>query len=97
MKFLKHGNAWSLTPNARMDVRDQLPAGCYTVCKNPLSGEYFLEEGEQFILPKKLYGKTVTGVIRSTFVISPDGLIEHAFYNVKATGHVQMLRRKLSI
>lgn len=58
MKFLKHGNAWSLTPNARMDVRDRLPAGCYTVCKNPLSGEYFLEEGEQFILPKKLYGKT---------------------------------------
>ena len=58
MKFLKHGNAWSLTPNARMDVRDQLPAGCYTVCKNPLTGEYFLEEGEQFILPKKLYGKT---------------------------------------
>jgi hypothetical protein len=59
MKFLKHGNAWSLTPNARMDVRDRLPAGCYTVCKNPLSGEYFLEEGEQFILPKKLYGKTL--------------------------------------
>lgn len=58
MKFLKHGNAWSLTPNARLDVRDRLPAGCYTVCKNPLSGEYFLEEGEQFILPKKLYGKT---------------------------------------
>lgn len=58
MKFLKHGNAWSLTPNARMDVRDRLPVGCYTVCKNPLTGEYFLEEGEQFILPKKLYGKT---------------------------------------
>lgn len=58
MKFLKHGNAWSLTPNARMDVRDQLPPGCYTVCKNPLTGEYFLEEGEEFILPKRLYGKT---------------------------------------
>ena len=58
MKFLKHGNAWSLTPNARLDVRDRLPVGCYTVCKNPLSGEYFLEEGEDFILPKKLYGKT---------------------------------------
>jgi hypothetical protein len=41
-----------------MDVRDQLPVGCYTVCKNPLTGEYFLEEGEQFTLPKKLYGKT---------------------------------------
>ena len=46
---------------------------------------------------KKLYGKTVTGVIRSTFVIDEDGAIEHAFYNVKATGHVAKLRRDLGI
>ena len=46
---------------------------------------------------KKLYGKVVTGVIRSTFVISPTGLIEHAFYNVKATGHVAKLMRDLGI
>jgi thioredoxin-dependent peroxiredoxin len=46
---------------------------------------------------KKLYGKVVTGVIRSTFVISPDGLIEHAFYNVKATGHVAKLIRDLGL
>lgn len=46
---------------------------------------------------KKLYGKVVTGVIRSTFVISPKGVIEHAFYNVKATGHVAKLMRDLSI
>ena len=46
---------------------------------------------------KQLYGKTVTGVIRSTFVIDPDGAIEHAFYNVKATGHVAKLRRDLGI
>ncbi|HMG28930.1 MAG TPA: thioredoxin-dependent thiol peroxidase, partial [Jiangellaceae bacterium] len=37
---------------------------------------------------KKLYGKTVTGVIRSTFVVAPDGTLEKAMYNVKATGHV---------
>src|SRR3954471_654534 len=37
---------------------------------------------------KKLYGKTMIGVIRSTFVIDADGKIEHAWYNVKATGHV---------
>lgn len=36
---------------------------------------------------KKLYGKTVVGVIRSTFVIGPTGRIEHAFYGVRATGH----------
>ena len=46
---------------------------------------------------KKLYGKTVVGVIRSTFVIAADGTIEHAFYNVKATGHVAKLRRDLGI
>jgi len=46
---------------------------------------------------KKLYGKVVTGVIRSTFVISPTGKIEHAFYNVKATGHVAKLMRDLDI
>ena len=46
---------------------------------------------------KKLYGKTVEGVIRSTFVIDPDGKIEWAKYNVKATGHVAMLRRELGV
>ena len=46
---------------------------------------------------KKLYGKTVVGVIRSTFVIGPDAVIEQAFYNVKATGHVAKLRRDLRI
>ena len=46
---------------------------------------------------KKLYGKVVTGVIRSTFVISPTGKIEDAFYNVKATGHVAKLIRDLSL
>jgi peroxiredoxin Q/BCP len=46
---------------------------------------------------KKMYGKTVTGVIRSTFVIDEDGAIEQALYNVKATGHVAKLRRDLGI
>ena len=46
---------------------------------------------------KKLYGKTVVGVIRSTFVIDEDGAIERAMYNVKATGHVEKLRRDLGL
>ncbi|MDQ1629006.1 MAG: thioredoxin-dependent peroxiredoxin [Actinomycetota bacterium] len=46
---------------------------------------------------KQLYGKTVTGVIRSTFVIDEDGAIEAAQYNVKATGHVARLRRELGL
>src|SRR5438874_11290730 len=46
---------------------------------------------------KKLYGKTVTGVIRSTVVVDPHGHVEHAFYNVKATGHVAKLLRDLKL
>ena len=46
---------------------------------------------------KKLYGKTVQGVIRSTFVVDEEGLIELAQYNVKATGHVAKLRRDLGL
>ena len=46
---------------------------------------------------KKLYGRVVTGVIRSTFVVDEDGVIEHAWYNVKATGHVAKIMRDLSL
>lgn len=46
---------------------------------------------------KKLYGKLVEGVIRSTFVIDEDGVVTHAMYNVKATGHVAKLRRDLGL
>jgi peroxiredoxin Q/BCP len=46
---------------------------------------------------KQLYGKTVTGVIRSTFVIDETGRIERAMYNVKATGHVAKLRKDLGL
>lgn len=47
--------------------------------------------------PKKLYGKEVVGVIRSTFIVDADGRIERAAYNVKATGHVAKLRRDLGL
>jgi peroxiredoxin Q/BCP len=46
---------------------------------------------------KSMYGKTVMGVIRSTFVIGVEGVLEHALYNVKATGHADMLRTKLGL
>jgi thioredoxin-dependent peroxiredoxin len=46
---------------------------------------------------KKLYGKTVIGVIRSTFVVGPDGVLEVAQYGVKATGHVAKLRKELQV
>jgi peroxiredoxin Q/BCP len=46
---------------------------------------------------KKLYGKTVQGVIRSTFVVDEEGRVEVAQYNVKASGHVAKLRRDLGL
>jgi len=46
---------------------------------------------------KKLYCKVVQGVIRSTFVVDPDGKVELAQYNVKATGHVAKLRKDLGL
>ncbi len=46
---------------------------------------------------KKMYGKETEGVVRSTFVISPEGKILKAFYNVKAKGHVESLLRELDI
>src|SRR3954469_12152919 len=46
---------------------------------------------------KTMYGKTVHGVIRSTFVVDEKGKIAVAQYNVKATGHVAKLRRDLAV
>ena len=46
---------------------------------------------------KTMYGKTVTGVIRSTFVVDAGGKIEVAQYNVRATGHVAKLRKDLRV
>jgi peroxiredoxin Q/BCP len=46
---------------------------------------------------KNLYGKLVTGVLRSTFVLDEAGTVTHALYNVKATGHVASLKKKLGL
>ena len=45
---------------------------------------------------KTMYGRKTVGVIRSTFVVGADGRIERAYYNVKATGHVERLRKELA-
>ncbi|QIS18277.1 thioredoxin-dependent thiol peroxidase [Nocardia terpenica] len=46
---------------------------------------------------KMMYGKKITGVIRSTFLVDEQGRIALAQYNVRATGHVAKLRRDLSV
>ena len=44
---------------------------------------------------KKNYGKTYEGIIRSTFIIDPQGMIAEAMYNVKATGHAERVAKRL--
>jgi peroxiredoxin Q/BCP len=46
---------------------------------------------------KSMYGKTYMGTIRSTLVVGKTGKIEHAFYNVKAKGHIEFLRDEMGI
>ena len=46
---------------------------------------------------KNSYGRIIEGVIRSTFVIDADGTIEHALYNIKATGHVARVTKLLGV
>ncbi len=46
---------------------------------------------------KQNYGRTVMGVIRSTFVIGPDGRIDKVWRNVKATGHVARVLREIGL
>ena len=44
---------------------------------------------------KRNYGKTYEGIIRSTFIVDPQGLVAEAMYNVKATGHAERVAKKL--
>jgi peroxiredoxin Q/BCP len=67
-------------------------------------GIRLLSDGDKSVMEKwatygekQLYGKTVQGVIRSTFVVDEKGKIELAQYNVKATGHVAKLRKDLGL
>jgi thioredoxin-dependent peroxiredoxin len=46
---------------------------------------------------KTMYGRTVTGVIRSTIVVDEEGKVERALYNVRATGHVAKIIKDLGI
>ena len=46
---------------------------------------------------KRVDGRTVTGVIRSTVVVDEEGRVEAAMYGVQASGHVVELRRTLGL
>jgi peroxiredoxin Q/BCP len=46
---------------------------------------------------KSMYGRIYKGSLRSTFAIDETGKVTHALYNVKATGHAEMLKKQLGI
>ncbi|MFJ6679942.1 thioredoxin-dependent thiol peroxidase [Microbacterium sp. NPDC091382] len=71
--------------------RDTLP---YDLLSDP---DHSVHEAYGAWGEKMNYGKVVEGVIRSTFVIDEDGVIAHALYNVKATGHVARVRALLEV
>ena len=65
----------------------------------PLLSDESLAVHEQYATwgEKQNYGKTYLGTLRSTFVIDEKGVLVHALYNVKAKGHLEMLRKKLKL
>ena len=71
--FLKSGNTYRVASNEALDVRSVLPAGNYTIQKNPMSGELYLEHIGDFTAPKKIYGDCLknTDRIINTFVDRP--------------------------
>ena len=71
--------------------RDSLP---YDLLSDP---DHSVHEAYGAWGEKMNYGKVVEGVIRSTFILDAEGVVEHALYNVKATGHVARLRKMLQI
>jgi SpoVK/Ycf46/Vps4 family AAA+-type ATPase len=89
MKFIKSENTWSLTPDLRLDVRNLLPVGNYTICKNMLTHEYYLEESESFLLPEKLYGKITrygTRILDAFKNRAPDSQIGVLLSGTKGSG-----------
>ena len=44
---------------------------------------------------KKMFGKSYKGVIRTTYIIDPEGMIAHKWSNVKVNGHVEQVIKKL--
>jgi peroxiredoxin Q/BCP len=71
--------------------RDALP---YDLLSDP---DHAVHEAYGAWGEKMNYGKLVEGVIRSTVIIDADGVVTHALYNVKATGHVARIRTLLGV
>lgn len=55
-KFVKNGSSFRVVSDANIDVRDNLPPGCYALKFDQMAGEFFLDEIDQFKNPSKIYG-----------------------------------------
>ena len=62
--FLKNGTAFRVTDEANIDLHSKLPVGNYIVKSNPMNGELYLEQIDNFTSPKKIYGDTTKNVNR---------------------------------
>ena len=77
--------------HAKFTAKYDLP---FTLVADP---DHAIAEAYEVWKEKSMYGRKYMGIERTTFVIDEKGAIEHAFYNVKATGHVAKLRRDLGV
>jgi peroxiredoxin Q/BCP len=81
--------------------KDSAASHCLFIEKYELNFPLLSDEGGEFLLSigsfgeKNMYGKMVTGILRSTFVIGRDGVLRRVYRNVKATGHAAKVVRDL--
>jgi peroxiredoxin Q/BCP len=81
--------------------KDSAASHCQFIEKYELNFPLLSDEGGEFLLSigsfgeKNMYGKMVTGILRSTFVIGRDGVLRRVYRNVKATGHAAKVVRDL--
>jgi hypothetical protein len=99
MKYIKSGNRWSFTPASMSDIRDDLPRGNYTVCRDPLTREYYLESTADFRLPDRLYGnveKYAARISKAFEVRNPGGQVGVLLSGSKGSGKT-LLAKHLSL
>jgi peroxiredoxin Q/BCP len=75
----------SITSHVKFRDKHGLP---FTLLSDP---EHVLAEAYGVWVEKSMYGRTYMGIERSTFVIDPDGTLEHALYKVKTAGHAHSI------
>ena len=87
---------WGISPQA-LDSHEAFARGASLTFPLLSDPELTVHQAYGAYGEKNNYGRIVTGTIRSTFVVDEQGAVELPLYNVKATGHVASLRKKLGL